>query len=166
MAFQAECAASLDGYWIIHTCLPPYSILILWHLCFIFEVNIYVMAISPKKKREKNHLVLKINEKMRAQVVFTRSRLNISFRSIDLFCVTYLGPFFVIKRENATVSWRPSPSWVSQSVYVWGCFCLCVYTCACLCVANEWGAVMMKRGWSCTLRKIYTVLVICVCVCL
>lgn len=130
MAFQAECAASLDGYWIIHTCLPPYSILILLHLCFIFEVNIYAMTIRKKKK---NHLVLKINEKMRAQVVFTRSRLNISFRSIDLFCVTYLGPFFVIKRENGTVSWRPSPSCgypspcMCRGVFVF--VCIYVYVC-------------------------------------
>lgn len=38
-----HCVAPLDGYWIIHTCWPPYSILIPLHLCFIFGVNIYAL---------------------------------------------------------------------------------------------------------------------------
>lgn len=42
---------------------------------------------------------------MGAQALFSRSHLNISFRDIDLFCVTYPGPFFVIKRERVGL-WR------------------------------------------------------------
>lgn len=37
---------------------------------------------------------------MGAKALFSRSHLNISFRSIDLFCVTYPGPFFVIKKKE------------------------------------------------------------------
>lgn len=53
IAFLTETmySLSLDGYWIIHTCLPPNSIFILPHLCFIFGVNIYVL--EKKKKEEK-----------------------------------------------------------------------------------------------------------------
>lgn len=53
IAFLTETmySLSLDGYWIIHTCLPPNSIFILPHLCFIFGVNIYVL--EKKKTEEK-----------------------------------------------------------------------------------------------------------------
>lgn len=40
----------------------------------------------------------KIDDKKGAKALFSRSHLNI--RSIDLFCVTYPDPFFVIKEEE------------------------------------------------------------------
>lgn len=137
-----QCAGSLDGYWIIHTCLPPNSIFILAHLCSFFGVNIYVLFGTQQNKKNKknkiqqnnnkkksqrlNRLASKINDKMGAQALFSRSHLNISFRDIDLFCVTYPSSFFVIKRmserESGTVVWGLSqlcgyPSW---------CLSLCV----------------------------------------
>jgi len=109
IAFLTETMYSLtlDGYWIIHTCLPPNSIFILLHLRFIFGANIYVVFGTKKEKNlsKLNRLASKINNKMGAQALFSRSHLNISFRGIDLFCVTYPGPFFVIKRERVGL-WR------------------------------------------------------------
>lgn len=57
---------------------------------------------NSRKKISKrlNRLASKINDKMGAHALFSRSHLNISFRDIDLFCVTYPGPFFVINRER------------------------------------------------------------------
>lgn len=55
---------------------------------------------TKKISQRLNRLASKINDKMGAQALFSRSHLNISFRGIDLFCVTYQGPFFVIKRER------------------------------------------------------------------
>lgn len=60
--------------------------------------------------------------------------------------MTYTGPFFVIKMGNGVGVGG------GQSACV---VCLRV-VCACTRAANERGAVLMKRGWSCTLRKIHT----------
>lgn len=102
--------------------------------CVIFGVNIYVLLFGRNKyinnTRTHTHthktqislglncLVLKINDKMSAQAMFSRSHLNIYFRDIDLFCVTYPGPFFVIKREQRETVEVLSVLWQSQ--------CMCV----------------------------------------
>lgn len=142
IAFLTETmySLSLDGYWIMHTCLPPNSIFILSHLCFIFGVNIYVLFGGKQKKKARkkknlsklNRLASKINDKMGAQALFSRSHLNISFRDIDLFCVTYPGPFFVIKRERVgNVEWGLSQSCGKPSCCVR--VCVSVYTGVFLC---------------------------------
>lgn len=60
---------------------------------------------------------------MGAKALFSRSHLNISFRSIDLFCVTYPGPFFVIKKRGEL--WQGD---ISQSGgYPSVCWCVSVY---------------------------------------
>lgn len=91
--------------WILdhtHMLTSKFNIHSLSHLCFIFGANIYVMfgTLQRKKQKTLNRPVSKINDKMRAHALFSRSHLNISFRGIDLFSVTYPGPFFVIKRER------------------------------------------------------------------
>lgn len=60
--------------------------------------------------------------------------------------MTYTGPFFVIKMENGVGVGEGRSACV---------VCLRVL-CACTHEANEREAVLMKRGWSCTLRKIHT----------
>lgn len=100
-------------------------------------------ARSEKKKisQRLNRLASKINDKMGAQALFSRSHLNISFRGIDLFCVTYPSPFFVIKRERVGLWHGVYLSRVAVSV------CVCVYMCTgmlicagiywCFCATNE-----------------------------
>lgn len=96
------------------------------------------LAPSKKERRKKknlsklNHLASKIDDKMGARAPFSRSHLNISFRIIDLFCVTYPDPFFVIKRERVQ-PWCGGLS-VRSGDSSW---CACVYTLVRFCVANE-----------------------------
>lgn len=59
---------------------------------------------------------------MGARALFSRSHLNISFRAIDLFCVTYQGPFFAIKKERGCDCGVEALSVVWQSRLV----CMCV----------------------------------------
>ena len=80
---------------------------------------------------------------MGAQALFSRSHLNISFRAIDLFCVTYPGPFFVIKRERVGL-WRGGYlSRVAVPVGLYVCMCEDTFACVrvdilvCFCAANE-----------------------------
>lgn len=116
----------MDGYWIIHTCFHSIFItnsLVLYHWCKK-KRKIKTKIISQRL----NRLVSKINEKMGAQALLSRSHLNISFRNIDLFCVTYPGPFFVIKREGGTVAWGPSQSHGYPSWWM----CASGHTCVCV----------------------------------
>lgn len=106
--------------------------------------------VPKERKKEKK----KINAKMASQALFSRSHLNISFRSIDLFSVSCPGPFFVIKREIGTRVQRLYLSRVSAPVSL--CMRVCVWVC--YCAANEPEAVVTQSGWSCTLRKIYPAL--------
>lgn len=91
-----------------------------------------------KKKTNKKHQKIE-----GGHILFSRSHLNISFKNIDLFCVTYTGPFFVIKRENGAAARGPSsllslPRSCGNS--------LRARVRVCICAANEREAVMMKRG--------------------
>ena len=103
-------------------------VLYLWskYLCAVWH------AAKTKKKAKKkisqrlNRLASKINDKMGARALFSRSHLNISFRAIDLFCVTYPGPFFVIKRERVGLWCGGYLSRVAGQVCVCVCVCVCV----------------------------------------
>lgn len=81
---------------------------------------------------------------MASQALFSRSHLNISFRSIDLFSVTCLGSFFVIKREIGTRVQGLYLSRVSApvSARMGACVSVCYWR------ANEHKAVTTQSGWS------------------
>lgn len=105
-------------------------VLYLWskYLCAMcYKTN------KKKKSRRLNCLASKINDKKGARALLSRSHLNISFRDIDLFCVTYPGPFFVIKIERAGL-WRGgylSRVAIPIGVNMCGCVCGCVYVFLC-----------------------------------
>ena len=84
------------------------------------------------------------------KLCFSRSHFYISFRDIDLFCVTYPGPFFVIKRERVRLWHGGYLCLVAITVGVYLCvdmfLCVQMYILVCYCVANEREAVLMKRG--------------------
>lgn len=90
---------------------------------------------------------------MASQALFSRSHLNISFRSIDLFFVTCLGPFFVIKSEIGTCEQGLYLRRVSAPVSV----CICVWVSVLLCSQWTWGShnaervdLHLKEDLSCT----------------
>lgn len=111
------------------------------YLCAVWHAAKKTKTKQNKKISQRlNRLVSKINDKMGAQALFSRSHLNISFRGIDLFCVTYPDPFFVIKRERVGL-WRGgylSRVAIPVGVYacVWTYFCV-LYWCVSVPLMNE-----------------------------
>lgn len=117
--------------WILdhtHMLTSKFNIHSLVLVLYLWSKYLCAMCYKAKKKKSQrlNCLVSKINDKKGAQALLSRSHLNISFRDIDLFCVTYPGPFFVIKIKRVRLWCGGYLSCVAIPIGVCRCVCVCV----------------------------------------